>query len=46
MFKFVLYADFESTLKPCKQEGTQGTQSEAEHIASGFCLYTVSRDPE
>ena len=46
LFKFVMYADFECILKPCMQEGTQGTHAEAEHIPSGFCLYTVSRDPE
>jgi hypothetical protein len=41
---YVIYADFESYLSPVQQGGGKGVVNE--HIPSGFCCYTVSRDEE
>ena len=38
---FAIYADFESYLKPIKNELGESTHPESEHIPSGFCTYTA-----
>lgn len=49
MFPFVVYADFESYLSAVKVDDDDVeriTHKFDEHIPSGFCFYTVSRDPQ
>jgi hypothetical protein len=41
---FVIYADFESYLSPVESSTESSTRVVNEHIPSGFCAYTVSRD--
>jgi hypothetical protein len=46
LFPFVIYADFESYLSPVKAHDNVKSKTQVidEHIPSGFCCYTVSRD--
>ncbi len=44
LFPFVIYADFESYLSPIDNEHEKSTHATHEHIPSGWCCYTVSRD--
>ena len=43
---FVLFADFESYLNPCDRLKGNATRVYQDHVASGYCINLVPRNPE